>query len=298
MNDSVRYIVGLGEVLWDLFPSGPKFGGAPANFACSAADLSDGQYKVAIASAVGEDELGDRATTELQKRDVDTNWLQVFPLPTGQVHIALDDAGQASYRFEENTAWDNLQWNSEWQELATSTAAVCFGTLGQRSEISRATIRHFLEHTPEECLRVCDINLRPPHWDNDLLLESLSLGNVLKCNEDELPVISSLLGLKGETPDILVQLQQKYAFRLIALTLGGEGSILLNSEGEMSHEPAISADLVDTVGAGDSLTAAVVLGTLMGMELSKVHQWASRVAGYVCSRAGATPGGLPKWTEV
>lgn len=294
MSKAKGYIVGLGEVLWDVFPDGAKFGGAPANFACSAADLAAGGYPAAIASAVGADELGERATEELRKRNVDTTWLQVHSNPTGQVDITLDEAGQATYRFADDAAWDNLQWDPGWQQLAESAAAVCFGTLGQRSPQARETIRRFLRNVSDDCLRVCDINLRPPFWDEELVKSTLPLGSLLKCNEEELSVIARLLGIEGETEDVMQQVQKNYGYRLIALTLGGQGSILMDASGQVSRRSAVVTELVDTVGAGDSLTAAVVLGMLNDMPLERLHDWANRVAGYVCSQSGATPGGLPK----
>ena len=178
-SESRVCVVGLGEVLWDVFPDGPRFGGAPANFACSAAGLSN-EIDVTMASAVGDDELGRGALKELQQRNVDTSVVAIRPEPTGTVHVSLDDAGHASYRFAENTAWDCIPWKDALQELAARTNAVCFGTLGQRSETSRKSIQLFVQAVPKSALKIFDINLRPPFYDDDVIQQSLRICNVLK----------------------------------------------------------------------------------------------------------------------
>jgi fructokinase len=306
-------IVGVGELLWDIFPDGPRFGGAPVNFACTASSLARGAANVSMVTAVGDDALGREALAKLQQFGVDASCVQVTPEPTGQVLVQIDDAGLASYEFASDTAWDNLTWAAPLSRLAQSADAVCFGTLGQRSARSRAVIRQFVQATPAATLRVFDINLRPPFWDETVILESLPLANVLKCNEDELPILAELTGVGGSVDQITRTWIERYGLRVVAITQGSLGSTLygldedgldedgldedgldedgLDEDGldEVSRQDAIPTDVVDTVGAGDAFTAALVLGLLDRRPLTEIHAWANRVSAFVCSQAGATP---------
>ncbi|MDB5298091.1 MAG: iolC 2 [Phycisphaerales bacterium] len=285
-------VVGLGEVLWDVFPDGPRFGGAPANFACGVAALSGGRIDACMVSAVGRDvpvDLGRRAVDHLRGRGVDTACVATVDRPTGQVLVELDAAGQASYRFVDDAAWDNLAWSDALAALAGRSAAVCFGTLGQRKPASRATIRRFVAAVPAGCLRVLDVNLRPPFWDAAVVLESLALADVLKLNHEELPVVAGLLGWRGTDADLLARLVETYKLRLVALTRGADGAVLLDAAGNRSDLPASPTTVRDTVGAGDAFTAALVVGLLDGLPLPAINAWAGRVAAYVTSQSGGTP---------
>lgn len=282
-------IVGLGEILWDVFPDGPRFGGAPANFACSAAELAGETATVCMASAVGRDDSGLEAIRQLQSHGVATEAVSQSERPTGKVTVQVDAEGHASYEFAADTAWDCLKWSDELSELAGRTDAVCFGTLGQRSETSLQTIRRFVEATPESCLRMFDVNLRSPFWDDDVVRESLPLANALKCNEDELPVLAGLFGLAGSSEEMLRQLADRFELKLVAFTRGANGSLLLTGSGEASDLAGSQTQVVDTVGAGDSFTAALVLGQLNRIPLTDTHAWADRVAAFVCTEPGATP---------
>jgi fructokinase len=294
-------IVGLGEVLWDMFPDGPRFGGAPANFVCSAAGLGRGQFEVAMASAVGDDELGRLAFAALNEHQVNIAAVARLNYPTGQVDVTLDEHGHASYEFASNTAWDHLPWTNELEALANRANVVCFGTLAQRSDQSQKTIRRFVASTPPSCLRLLDINLRWPFWHHDVILQSLAMASALKLNDSELPVIASLLQLRGSDEAVLAQIMERYSLKVIALTRGANGSLLLQDSGERSDLAGQSVRVVDTVGAGDAFTAALALGVLRGLRLEAIHRWASDVAAFVCTQAGATPRlpaslGLPQET--
>lgn len=285
-----RIIVGLGEVLWDVFPDGPRFGGAPENFACSIAELAGDRVESAMASSVGTDELGNRALEELHGHGVDTRCVTQIDRPTGRVDVQLDASGSASYVFAADTAWDNLSWSNDLEALADRADAVCFGTLGQRSAASREVIRRFLRATRPDCLRMFDINLRPPFWNEEVVLQSLELAGLLKLNDAELPVLAGMLGLHGGEREQLNQLLGRLpSLDLVALTRGAEGSLLLSRTGECSELPGNTTTVVDTVGAGDAFTAALVLGRLDERPLADINEWANRVAAYVCSQPGATP---------
>jgi fructokinase len=282
-------VIGLGEILWDVFPDGPRFGGAPANFACSVAELARDRIDVYAAGGVGADDLGRRAIEALRLHGVDTSCVAMVDPPTGQVLVKLDAAGRASYEFAADAAWDNVAWSEGLQQLAARADAVCFSTLGQRSEISRQTIQRFVRATPAECLRVLDINLRPPFWNEEIVLQSLQWANVLKLNNEELSVLAYMLRWSGADHELLQQLGERFSLRLVALTRGAAGAQLLSESGEHSDLPGQPTLVVDTVGAGDSFTAALVIGLLSGLPLATINAWGNRIAAFVSSQPGATP---------
>ncbi|HEX2476804.1 MAG TPA: carbohydrate kinase [Lacipirellulaceae bacterium] len=288
-NSTERCIVGLGEVLWDVFPDGPRFGGAPANFACSVAELADGNLDVFMVGAVGPDELGRRAVDSLREHGVDTRHVATVSEPTGQVLVKFDAAGHPSYEIATDTAWDNIPWSDDLRQLAGRTDAVCFGTLAQRSQRSRETIQDFARATRPECLRVLDINLRPPFWNETVVIESLELANALKLNDEELPALADILGWKGTNESILQKLMTTFSLDLVALTRGEAGAFLVTKSGERSDLPGQPTAVADTVGAGDAYTAALVVGRLNNLPLNAINAWANKVASFVCSQPGGTP---------
>jgi fructokinase len=281
------HIVGIGEILWDVFPDERRFGGAPANFACSAAELAQDGANVFMVSAVGDDDLGREAIGSLALRGVRTSSVQVNRQPTGRVDVELDEAGVASYRFADDSAWDHLAWNDELQRLAARCDAVCFGTLGQRGEMSQQTIRTFIGNVPASALRILDVNLRKPFYNDDLIVESLKLANVLKLNDEELPLVARLSDCTGDAVEVMQQLARQYELRLVALTRGPAGAVLMSGN-EVSDLPGVPVDVVDTVGAGDAFTASMTLDLLAGRRLEDVNKPAIATASHVCSQPGAT----------
>ena len=279
-------ITALGEVLWDVFPDGPRFGGAPANLACHAAALGADSWML---SQVGDDALGRGALDALGEHNVNVTCVgRDSQFPTGTVQVELDDAGKPSFTIADNVAWDHLQWSEPAKQLAASCHAVCFGTLGQRSDDSRRVIQRFLAAVPETALRILDVNLRPPFFDDRVIRESLGLANVFKLSDEELDIVASACGIAGSEAEVLSTLSKRYQLRLIALTRGGSGATLF-TEDERSDCEGISVDVKDTVGAGDAFTAAMTVGLLAGKPLSAVNRRAGEVAAFVCTQSGATP---------
>ncbi len=280
-------IAGIGEVLWDVYPDAAHFGGAPANFACHAAGLGAEAW---IVSAIGDDELGARALDSLRERRVDCGCLTSDPLhPTGRVLVTLNAASQASYEFADDTAWDHLAWSDDLAGLAGRCEAVCFGTLGQRSPVARETIRRFVEATPRGALRVFDVNLRQKFFDRETIETSLRIASVLKLNDEELPIVGAMCGIRAMTArETLRELMDRYELSLVALTRGPAGSLLLSMEAE-DECAAPASTVVDTVGAGDAFTASLVSGLVRGLPLATINRHANAVAAFVCSQNGATP---------
>jgi len=281
-------VTAIGEVLWDVFPSGPRFGGAPANFACAVAGLAPRKVSVAIVSAVGNDDLGQQAIHALQRQGVATTSVTANEHQTGQVNVALDQNGVASYEFVADCAWDNLTWTDELQAVAEKTDVVCFGTLGQRSTASKDTIQRFVRATASDCLRIFDINLRPPYYSETVIRESLAIANVLKLNEDELPFLAGLLNVDGSEHERVIGIAEIAGLDVLALTRGENGALIYR-DGLLSDFRGVDTEVVDTVGAGDAFTAAMVVGLLAGKEIDAINREACEVAAFVCSRTGATP---------
>lgn len=279
-------LIGIGEVLWDLLPGGKQLGGAPANFACHARALG---AKARIISRVGDDANGREIIDRLGQLGVLTDCIEIDPAaPTGTVSVQIASDGQPRFTIHEQVAWDRIAGTEEAERAVTEADAVCFGTLAQRSPISRATVRGLLSRTPSASLRIFDVNLRQHFYSRELIDESLAQANVLKVNDSELPLIAEMFGISGDARAQIEQLAARFHLRTVACTRGAHGSLLL-SDGRWSEHPGVVTKVVDTVGAGDSFTAAMTLGLLAGWDLDQVNHRANQVAAHVASRAGATP---------
>ncbi len=279
-------VVGIGELLWDILPDGRQLGGAPANCAYHAGQMGCESY---IVSAIGNDELGDHISDEVQQLSIDTSFLQKSDEnPTGTVSVEVDDSGSPSYIIHEAVAWDYINWNERLRQLASKTDAVCFGTLAQRNTDSRVAIQDFLKSTKDDCLVAFDVNLRQSFYNKKTITESLSLANILKLSDEELPVVSDFLSISGSTEQRLDQLIKMFNLKLVALTMGSEGSHLVTPS-EKSYMAATKVKVADTIGAGDSFNASLVTGLLQKLDLRTIHRVASEVSAFVCSSKGATP---------
>jgi len=280
-------VVAIGEVLWDMLPAGKQLGGAPANFAVHAAELG---LSAALISRVGRDALGEQIHARFQSRGLPTDTLQIDPAaPTGTVDVTVDAAGQPMYTIQEHAAWDFLAVTPEAYGAMEDAFAVCFGSLGQRSMAARSTVRELLSlPTLLADLRMFDVNLRPPFWTPEVIKQSLLLANSLKLNDHELPILADQFGIAGNDCKRLKGLAEKFNLKLVALTRGAHGSLLL-ADGQWSDHPGVPVTVQDAVGAGDAFTAALVVGWLRGRDLDEINDHANRVAAYVCSQRGATP---------
>lgn len=288
MNRDERIWVGLGEVLWDVLPDAQHLGGAPANFAYHASVL--GAHS-AVASRVGTDERGRHAVERLRQLGVETLYIQTDEArPTGTVRVQVDGQGQPRYAIAEDVAWDFLTWTEEWQELAQKADVICWGSLAQRSPVSRGAIHQFLRTAPTRALRIFDVNLRGGFFSPEVLTESLRLARIVKLNDEELPRVLGMLG--GDGGQILERgaqwLIQNYDLELVCVTRGSRGSLLV-TETETFEHPGLPATVVDTVGAGDAFTAALAFHHLRGASLERMSEAANRLGAWVAAHAGATP---------
>ena len=280
-----KYVVGLGEALWDVLPEGKKLGGAPANFAFHAGQF--GLNSIAV-STLGEDKLADETVQQLEEKGLQYCMPRV-PYPTGTVQVKLDDEGIPTYDIKENVAWDNIPFTDEVKAIAENTEAVCWGSLAQRNVVSRETIYKFLDATPADCMKIFDINLRQDFYTKDVICESMKRCNVLKINDEELVLIGRMFGYPGlDIENKCWLILGKYDLDMLVLTCGVNGSYVF-TPGEMSFQPTPKVEVADTVGAGDSFTGTFCASILAGMTVAEAHERAVRVSAYVCTQNGAMP---------
>ena len=280
-------VVGVGEALWDVFPDGDQFGGAPANVAVHAAALGAEAWLV---SAVGRDARGAAALARLDAAGVRRGTVaQLAEHPTGVVRVGLQDGGHAVYEIAAESAWDYVPWSAAVQHVVERADAIAFGSLAQRGPISRATIRRAVAAARDSSWRLFDVNLRQAYYDAGVLTTSLELANAVKLNAEELPVVAQLYGVGAGAPrDLLRALCERFGLKLAALTRGACGALLVTPDAAC-ESPAPPTVVRDTVGAGDAFTAALLIGMLAGRSLDEVSRRANAVASYVCSQSGATP---------
>lgn len=302
-------VVGIGEVLWDLLPSGPRLGGTTANFSILCARLGE---RAALVSRIGKDEFGERAMTQLREivegYSFDLDHVQTSEtLPTGTVTVTLDAEGRPQYTIDAPVAWDEITLTPDLIELAGQARVVCFGTLAQRLQPSSNAIRAFIESTAPECVRVCDVNLRMPFCTPEVLRWALDHATVLKISDEELPQLMHMLVVDGhvseeigaapEDPAALTE-WAGHAARLllaaaphtdlVAITLGPHGSLLANRDGMFRHN-GVRVTVADTIGAGDAFTAGLVHAYLHDSSLEHISTVANLCGSFVASQQGATP---------
>lgn len=287
MRTKNNYVVGIGEALWDILPEGKKLGGAPANFAYHVSQFG---LQSQVVSAIGDDKLGNEILENFRNKGLDT-LIEKVEYPTGIVQVQLDNVGVPCYDIKENVAWDNIPFTDKLKRLAKRTSAVCYGSLAQRNIISRETINAFLDAMPETKGRykIFDINLRQGFYTKEILCNSMTRCNILKINDEELVTVSRMFGYPGiDLQDKCWILLAKYNLEMLILTCGVNGSYVF-TPGHVSFVETPIVEVADTVGAGDSFTAAFIAAILKGKSVPEAHQLAVNVSAYVCTQHGAMP---------
>ncbi len=280
-------VIGMGEALWDVLPEGKKIGGAPANFAYHVSQFG---LPSCVVSAVGDDALGKEIIENFVSKGL-THHIEIVPYPTGTVQVEIDQAGVPQYEIKENVAWDNIPYTETIEQLAEKTKAVCFGSLAQRNVVSRNTINRFLDAIPEENnpLIVFDVNLRQGFYNKEILCNSMKRCNILKINDEELVTVSRMFGYPGiDLQDKCWILLGKYNLKMLILTCGINGSYVF-TPGNVSFQPTPTVEVADTVGAGDSFTAAFIANILKGKSVAEAHSCAVQTSAFVCTKKGAMP---------
>lgn len=277
----------MGEALWDVLPEGKKLGGAPVNFAYHVSQFG---LESRMVSAVGQDKLGAEILENFRQKQL-YGLIETVPYPTGTVQVELDAEGVPCYDIKEGVAWDNIPYTQALEGLASQTRAVCFGSLAQRSIVSRQTIHRFLDAMPDDAdtLRIFDINLRQGFYTKEILCDSFRRCNILKINDEELVTVSRMFGYPGiDLQDKCWILLAKYNLKMLILTCGVNGSYVF-TPGHVSFVETPKVQVADTVGAGDSFTAAFVAATLKGLPVAEAHRLAVDTSAYVCTQQGAMP---------
>lgn len=289
-----KIVVGMGEALWDVLPEGKKSGGAPANFAYHVSQFG---LPSCVVSAIGDDALGKEIIENFTSKGLDQLIAEV-PYPTGTVQVEIDQTGIPLYDIKENVAWDNIPYTEHLDALAKRTKAVCFGSLAQRNVVSRETINHFLDTMPkdDDSLIVFDVNLRQGFYNKEILCKSMQNCNILKINDEELITVSRMFGYPGiDLQDKCWILLGKYNLKMLILTCGINGSYVF-TPGNVSFQPTPKVEVADTVGAGDSFTAAFIASILKGKSVTEAHSIAVKTSAYVCTQKGAMPILPPEYT--
>jgi fructokinase len=281
----MKNIIGLGEILWDMLPSGKVLGGAPANFAYHVSQFGLNGYAV---SAIGNDLLGKEILDSLAEKHL--NFLiENVDFPTGTVPVTLDEKGIPQYEICEGVAWDNIPFTQQAEELARICDAVCFGSLAQRNAVSRATILKILELVPATALKIFDINLRQHFYSKEIIENSLKHCNILKINDEEVVVAAKLFDWQGLSEEVVCKkILDAYSLKMVILTKGAIGSSVITDD-ETSYIDTPKVHVADTVGAGDSFTGSFVAALLNGESVRNAHKLAVEVSAYVCTQHGAMP---------
>lgn len=282
----IQNVIGIGELLWDVLPDGKKLGGAPCNFVYHA--KKQGAKALAL-SAVGNDDNGKEILDVLKKKNISSELIQINDKPTSTVDVKLNAEGLPQYTIHENVAWDFIKFNEVLQQKVMKADILCFGSLAQRNSTSRETIEKMLKSCKQEALIVYDINLRQNYYSKEIIEKSLQLCNVWKLNEDELPIVCELLEItaKGEEQQLSLLLK-RFNLKLLAFTKGSDGSLLMTPV-DKSYIPTPKVEVKDTIGAGDSFTAVMIVGFANGNSLKEIHQKAVEISAFVCTQDGAMP---------
>lgn len=289
-------VAAVGELLWDLLPNGPQLGGAPANFAAIlaqmfACDAATTPGNVFLVSCVGDDPLGMQAREQLVAHRVHPDFIAINPIrPTGTVEVHLDAELGPRYRICHSVAWDEVPETPQLTALASTLDAVCFGTLAQRSQITRATLRSMVASTRPECLRVFDVNLRAPDWTAETILWGSTHASIFKMNQEEVAHIANAIGADDKATPLQVahSLLNQFPIQLVAITRGPQGSLLVTRDAANDH-PGIPAQVVDSIGAGDCFTAALTYFSLHHQALPILAEAANRWGAWAASQRGGMP---------
>lgn len=275
-------VIGIGEYLWDVLPTGKKAGGAPVNFAYHASQHGTEGWAI---SAVGKDELGDELLEVTAAHKINMEVSRV-DYPTGTVQVTLCN-GQPNYEICEGVAWDYIPLTEESMNLAKKAKAISFGTLAQRHEVSRETTRALVQAAPVDALKVYDINLRQHFWSKELIEASLEMANVFKINDEELETLKPVFGLENmDTDQACRYFMKKFSLDMLVLTAGDKfSSIYYGNEKSTIETPRV--EVVDAVGAGDAFSGSLIGSLLTGKSIKEAHKEAVETAAYVCTQAGA-----------
>ncbi len=279
-------IIGLGELLWDVFPDGRQPGGAPANVAYQAQRLG---CRGTLVTRIGQDADGEELLAFLKGKGLDLSAVQRdLQYPTGRVTVEMDATGKHTFTIHTQVAWDRLQLDDSVRQVVSDAAAICFGTLSQRESESRETIQSVLDLAPQQCLRVFDVNLRQRFFSRDIIAQSLRRADLVKLNDEEVTVLAGLFGYPESPIEFCAAMFAHTSVQIVCVTRGAAGCLICSRD-ETVDIPGVPVQVVDTVGAGDAFTGAFIVALLRGWPLDRTGRFANRVGGMVAGQRGAMP---------
>ncbi|AXP81132.1 Ribokinase [Mariniflexile rhizosphaerae] len=274
----------FGEVLWDVFPTHKKIGGAPLNVASR---LQSFNHDVTMVSAIGQGESGSKIMQYLKDCGIDTSCIQVHnEYKTGKVKVMLNDKGSASYDIKYPRAWDKIRLTEINKKAVESSDAFVFGSLAARDDSSRKTLYELIERAK---YKIFDLNLRPPYYTKDVLFYLMDKADFIKFNDDELYEVSKYMGSKYHSLEQnLMFVAEKTKAKQICVTKGEHGAVLLYN-GELFYNSGFLIKVIDTVGAGDSFLGSLISQLLNKVEPQEAIDFACAVGALVAQREGANP---------
>lgn len=283
MKEETKPVVCFGEILWDILPTGAVPGGAPMNVAYHLHALGMAPQLI---TRLGSDERGDELVSLLHSLEVDTSHVQVDPaIPTGVVNAIPDANGDMKYVFAEDSAWDHITVLPSLQKLVEESGYFIYGSLVARHATSRNTLLELLgrAHT-----RICDINLRAPHYEKDTLEQLLTASDILKMNEEELQLVSSWYGDAAALEDRVNLLRDRFNIESVLVTRGANGALVCYQNEWASH-PGFRVQVSDTIGSGDSFLAGFLYSVTQGKSVDHAVEFACRLGSFVATKKGAWP---------
>lgn len=274
----------FGEVLWDVLPDARLAGGATMNVA---AHLQRYGMDVAFVSRVGHDELGTELLAFMAEQGLDTQWVQ-----TGETHLTgiakanVSDSNEVTYKILHPVAWDYIQFDAAAAQQVSESDFFVYGTLAARDRTSRETLLRYLGSAP---VRVFDVNLRPPHYSREQVLELLSFASIVKMNEHELREVTGWLTTFEDEKQAMAYILDRFKLDMFVLTCGAEGAMVLTGSGEFHQHPGFTVEVADTIGSGDAFLGAFLYQTATGHPLAESLEFACAAGAFVAGKAGALP---------
>ncbi|MCC5941023.1 MAG: hypothetical protein JJU37_05725 [Balneolaceae bacterium] len=274
--------ISFGEVLWDIFPDYKKPGGSPANLAYHLHVLGN---KSILVSRVGKDRNGDELLDFLSEKEISTDHIQTDSKQlTGVVDVEFK-GDEPFYTIGQPSAWDYIEAYISILKEAKSVHAICFASLAQRNSTSAESLKKLLLNTPQNCLKVFDLNLRPPFINREAILQSIELSDVIKLNEHEYSMVSGWF----ETDSLAEDLLKENPKKTILITLGADGSAMHTSNGYYKESAWPITGKGDFVGVGDAFLACFTHLKLRNCAEDKILKLSNKYAAYVASQQGGMP---------
>lgn len=278
-------ITSIGEILFDMYPNHKRLGGAPLNFIYHIKKLTGSGN---IISRVGKDVLGNKVINDLNHTGISTSFIQHDKLhPTGIAKVGVDEDGNPHFKIDVECAFDFIEPSEENENLInTETDCLYFGTLAQRSEVSRKTIRAFYLRGLKY---FADINLRQNFYDEDILKTTMEAADFIKANYDEMHVLNDVfVQSEYSTEKVALELMEKFNLNMLAVTRGKDGASIFENGKKFNHTN-VETKVIDTTGAGDAFSAMLCIGYLYGFEIPYINKLANDFAYDICQFEGALP---------